>query len=161
MAETLPTLDSWRCFACGPNHPKGLRLRFEADGDRVRTRFRLDDDYTGTGPVVHGGIVATVFDETMAWCLLRFQKRLYFTTKLETRYRRPIRANTDLAAEAWIARVRGRGLAEVKARIVESGDPETALAQAEAVFIEAPIDVMDELPGGLRDEMQQVLSTFD
>lgn len=105
--------------------------------------------------------MAAVFDETMAWCLLRFQKRLYFTTKLETRYRRPIRANTDLAAEAWIARVRGRGLAEVKARIVESGDPETALAQAEAVFIEAPIDVMDELPGGLRDEMQQVLSTFD
>lgn len=160
MAEQLPTLDSWSCFACGPNHPKGLRLTFEAEGERVRTRFRLGEVYTGTGPVLHGGVVATVFDETMAWCLLRFRRQLYFTTKLETRYRKPIRANTDLVAEAWIHQIRGRGLAEVKARMFESSDGETTLAQAEAVFIKAPADVMDELPEPVRNEMESMLSSF-
>ena len=160
MADRLPSLESWQCFACGPNHPKGLGLTFEADGDRVRTRFRLDGDYTGTGPVLHGGIVATVFDETMAWCLLRFREQLYFTTKLETRYRKPILSETDLVAEAWISQVRRRGLAEVEARMHPMDEPASTLAQASAVFIEAPADVMDELPAGLRTEMEEILASF-
>lgn len=161
MTEPLPTLESWRCFACGPNHPKGLRLTFEATDDRVLTRFRLDDAYTGTGPVLHGGIIATVFDETMAWCLLRFRKQLYFTTKLETRYRKPIRADTDLVAEAWITQVRRRGLAEVEARVSAAGEPGVTLAQSSAVFVEAPRDVMDALPVELRREMTDLLASFD
>lgn len=160
MTESLRPLASWNCFACGPHHPKGLRLSFEADADVVRTRFRLGDDYTGTGPVLHGGVIATVFDETMAWCLLRFERKLFFTTRLEISYRRPIRADRDLVAEAHIERVRSRGIAELSARIHESAQPGVALAQAEAVFVEAPHDIVAELPAGQRQEMLALLAAF-
>lgn len=160
MTEELRSLESWNCFACGPHHPKGLRLTFEADSDRVRSRFRLDDSYTGTGPVLHGGVIATVFDETMAWCLLRFQRQLYFTTKLEIRYRMPIRANDDLVAEARIERLRSRGLAELAADMRSDANPDAVLAQASAVFIVAPGDVMAELPNEQRREMEAMLAGF-
>ncbi len=160
MADLLPTLESWNCFACGPSHPKGLRLSFEADGDVVRTKFSLGDDYTGTGPVLHGGIVATVFDETMAWTLLRFQRELYFTTKLEIRYRKPVERDLPVLCESHIDRVRGRGLAELSARLFAEEEPDTTLADATAVFVKAPADVMETVPAGQRLEMERILASF-
>ena len=161
MGVPLDPFEFWNCFACSPDHPKGLRLTFEEEGDRVRTSFRLGEDYTGTGGVIHGGIIATVFDEAMAWCLLRFQKKLHFTAKLETRYRKPITPNMDLVAEAWIVQVRSRGLVEMAAKLFAAGTPETPLAQATAVFVEAPADILDGLPRHEREEMERILSTFD
>ena len=161
MGIPLDPFEFWNCFACSPDHPKGLHLTFEQVDDRVRTSFRLGDDYTGTGGVIHGGIVATVFDEAMAWCLLRFQKKLHFTTKLETRYRRPIRPNVDLVAEAWITQVRSRGLVEMAASLAAATDPDKPLAQATAVFVEAPADIMAGLPEAERSEMERILDSFD
>lgn len=161
MGTKLEPFEFWNCFACGPNHPKGLRLTFEQVDERIRTSFRLGDDFTGTGGIVHGGIVATVFDETMAWCLLRFRKKLHFTTKLETRYRQPVRPNTDLVAEAWVDRVRSRGMVEMSATLAAADAPDSALAQASGVFIEAPADALDALPESQRTEMERILAGFD
>lgn len=161
MGTPLDPFEFWDCFACGPNHPKGLRLSFEEVDGRVRTSFRLGDDFTGTGGIIHGGIVATVFDETMAWCLLRFQKKLHFTTKLEIRYRKPIRPDTDLVAEAWIVQVRTRGLVEMAASLVAADDPTKPLAQASAVFVEAPADILAGLPASEVADMERILASFD
>jgi len=138
-----------------------LRLRFEEVEDRVRTSFHLGDDYTGTGGVIHGGIIATVFDEAMAWCLLRFEKKLHFTAKLETRYRNPIRPHVDLVAEAWIVQVRSRGLVEMAASLAAAEAPDTPLAEATAVFVQAPAEILAALPAAEIEEMERILATFD
>ncbi len=59
--------DDHGCFGCGRLNLHGLRLRFVQEGDGVRAPFtpRLVDE--GYGGVVHGGIVATLLDEAMAW----------------------------------------------------------------------------------------------
>lgn len=161
MSEELQPLESWNCFACGPSHPSGLRLSFEAEDNRVLSRFNLSHEFTGTGPVLHGGVIATVFDETMAWCLLRFRRKLYFTTHLDIRYRKPILADEDLVATAWIDRVRGRRVVEVESAITGATEPDRTLAQATATFIEAPEDVMQSVPLDQRNEMERVLASFD
>ena len=161
MGTRLAPFEFWNCFACSPDHPKGLRLKFEEVGDRVRTSFHLGDDYTGTGGVIHGGIIATVFDEAMAWCLLRFEKKLHFTAKLETRYRKPIRPHVDLVAEAWIVQVRSRGLVEMGASLAAADAPDTPLAQATAVFVQAPAEILAALPAAELNEMERILATFD
>lgn len=160
MATPLEPFEFWNCFACGPNHPKGLRLTFVEDGDVIRTEFSLGEDFTGTGGIIHGGIVTTVFDEAMAWCLLRFRQKLHFTTKLETRFRRPVRPDTDLVAEARIVQVRSRGLVEMAATLCAADDPGRKLAEASAVFIEAPADALDALPADQRAEMERFLDGY-
>jgi len=50
------------CFGCGDDNPIGLHLRFEADGDGVRTSFVPSSAHQGFDRVVHGGIISTVLD---------------------------------------------------------------------------------------------------
>jgi len=55
------------CFVCGEANPLGLKLRFESDGQIVRTRFTPCPDHMGFKDVIHGGLLATVLDEIMVW----------------------------------------------------------------------------------------------
>jgi acyl-coenzyme A thioesterase PaaI-like protein len=54
------------CFVCGQKNPIGLRLRFTARGDSVRTEFTAGPRYQGYEGVLHGGIVAAALDDAMA-----------------------------------------------------------------------------------------------
>jgi acyl-coenzyme A thioesterase PaaI-like protein len=97
----LPALRTWHCFGCDPNHAKGLRLRFTAPApDSLRSEFTLSDDYTGVGSIVHGGIIATIFDDVMMWCLLRHRRRFFVTTEMNQQLLRPALAGQPLRAEA-------------------------------------------------------------
>ena len=55
------------CFACGPDNPAGMHLKFIFNKKRNRfvCRFRLDERYTGPPGHCHGGIIATILDEAM------------------------------------------------------------------------------------------------
>jgi hypothetical protein len=57
------------CFGCGPHNPHGLRLRFEREGDVVRSRFTLGSGYDGPPGILHGGLQAMVADEVAGWRL--------------------------------------------------------------------------------------------
>ena len=71
MSDPLPDLASWNCFACGQDHPKGLRLRFTGpEQDRIRSEFEISTDHTGLGDVVHGGVVATVSTSPIEFIVL-------------------------------------------------------------------------------------------
>ena len=85
MSDILPSIESFNCFACGPANPVGLRLEFqEAGQDRVRTEFQVGEEHTGVTGVVHGGIVATVLDEAMAWGLYRFRYASHVTATMRS-----------------------------------------------------------------------------
>ena len=56
--------EEYNCFMCSPTNPKGLHLSFYEDGDDVVTRWIPSRDYEGWKGVIHGGIQATIIDET-------------------------------------------------------------------------------------------------
>ena len=164
MAESdawVQALPHFHCFGCDPDHPKGLRLGFDVAGpDRLRTEFAFPGEYVGPGRFVHGGIITTVFDELMEWCLLRFRCHLHVTVQMEQRFRRPIFTDTPLIGEAVIVEDLPNGRVRLAATLVAARDPGTILAEASALFVRTPPALLDLIPREQRTEMDALLSTF-
>jgi acyl-coenzyme A thioesterase PaaI-like protein len=68
---------SKHCFVCGEDNPDGFRLRFElGEDDHVFLRFNARRSMQGYGTVMHGGLQATLLDETMGWASSVAVKRM-------------------------------------------------------------------------------------
>ena len=109
MTTTGPTpLDRYTfgpdqtCFGCGPHNPVGLKLRFERDGDCVRTRFTLGKGYDGPPGILHGGLQAMILDELAGWTLVGLRGKIGLTSSLNLRYFRSMRLEDELVAEGRI-----------------------------------------------------------
>ena len=160
MSDTLPSIESFNCFACGPANPVGLRLRFaEAGPDRVRTEFMVGEEHTGMTGVVHGGIVATVLDEAMAWCLYRFRYASHVTATMEQRFRGTVRADVPLVAEGWITDDRGSRL-RLEAAIWERDDSDRIVAEGAGLYVRTPAGTVDALPEDQRREMTEMFERY-
>jgi uncharacterized protein (TIGR00369 family) len=92
------------CFGCAPGNTVGLRLVFTACGAGYSTRLRLGADYESFPGIIHGGIVATVLDETLAQAVYRSLGTAAFTSGLRVRYARPLRTGVEYTAYAEIIR---------------------------------------------------------
>ena len=64
----------------------GLKLKLQRDGEVVRTEFTPEKQHQGWPGVVHGGIINTFLDETMAY--VPFLRGINcVTAKMEVRLR--------------------------------------------------------------------------
>jgi uncharacterized protein (TIGR00369 family) len=89
-----------RCFACGPANPHGLHLRFErTENGGVKAAFAPREWHQGWEGVVHGGVLATLLDEAMAYVVF-FSGFVGLTARMEVRYRAPVRGGDVLTVEA-------------------------------------------------------------
>jgi excisionase family DNA binding protein/uncharacterized protein (TIGR00369 family) len=131
VADRLNLRDDHTCFGCGRLNPFGLHLDFVAEGDGVRADFvpgRLREGWSGT---LHGGIIATLLDEVLAWALFR-QQIWAVTTRLAITYRRPVLVGTPLSAHGRLERDRGR-LIEASGEVRDATG--LVLAEATATFV--------------------------
>ena len=133
--------NSRHCFVCGIQNPFGLRLRFTDDGDSsVRAEFAVPEQFNGYPGIVHGGIVATILDETSGRALLARGhdiKNLFVTLKMEIRYRQPTPTNTPLTAIGTIVKA-GASRATVHGEIrLPDG---TVTAEADCIVARPPED---------------------
>jgi uncharacterized protein (TIGR00369 family) len=98
MTDWQPTSRS--CFVCGRENPVGLKVRWENDhaAGEIRGTVEIPEHFNGYPGVVHGGIVATLLDETAGRALLLEggHEDLMVTLKLEVAYRRPTPTATPL-----------------------------------------------------------------
>ncbi|SRR5581483_621057 len=123
------------CFGCGPGNPIGLHLDFELHPDGgVAARFTPAAEHQGWDGVMHGGLVTVLLDEAMAWAAAQ-KTEMYYTGRLEVRYRRPVRTSQELLLRGWITRDRGSRL-ETEAQVQDAGGQ--VLAEASALFVRAP-----------------------
>ncbi len=121
------------CFACGDRNDHGLHMRFVRDGEHaVRCTYLPKPDDQGFPGVVHGGIVASLLDESMAWAMWAWDRALGVTAKMETRYRSRARMDGPLVVRARVEAVRGRRI-EVRAHIEDAQS--VTIAEATAVFM--------------------------
>ena len=93
---------SLNCFACGKNNPFGLHLEWFNDDEKqqVETTFMLGDNYCSYPGTVHGGIIATILDETSGRAVLLNNNfnNLMVTLKMEVTYKQNTPTNTPLRA---------------------------------------------------------------
>lgn len=63
--------EGYNCFGCSPDNPFGLHMEFYEDGDDVVSYWHPHDHFQGWTGVMHGGILATMIDETAGWVVMR------------------------------------------------------------------------------------------
>ena len=120
--------------AYGPGNPLAPRLTATHTPDgRATGRVTFGKPYEGPLGVVHGGVVATLFDHILARAV-RAAGRGGMTAELTISYRRPVRLGVPLLVTAKVADADGRRTTAL-ARIVAEDDPGTTLAEAEGLFV--------------------------
>lgn len=103
------------CFACGGENPIGMRLHIELGEASARATWVAGDDFVGWSDKVHGGIVATLLDEVMAWAPSSFDSWAV-TAELSVRYRSPAAPGERLEAKARVTD-RRRRIYEVRGEV--------------------------------------------
>jgi acyl-coenzyme A thioesterase PaaI-like protein len=123
------------CFGCGPANPIGFHLAFEEHPEGgVLARFVFRPEHQGWDGVVHGGLVSVLLDEAMAWAASS-STVMYYTARMEVRYRRPVPVHAPLVVRGWVLSKRGSRL-ETRAEVQSNGGEK--LAEATALFLRAP-----------------------
>jgi acyl-coenzyme A thioesterase PaaI-like protein len=123
------------CFACGTLNRNGLQLRLHVDGGRCWTSLAIPSRFQGWDEIAHGGIVATILDEVMAWSLVDHDN-WGLTARMTVDYKRPVPLDEAILAEGWIVEARRR-LITTAGRITDVASG-SVLATAEATYVAAP-----------------------
>ena len=136
---------SLRCFACGKNNPIGLKLEWfnDYENKQIETTFTLSDDYCSYPGTVHGGIIATILDETSGRAILLNNdfNRLMVTLKMEVVYKKNTPTNTPLKAVGRVLRD-GGSRAQVEGEILLPDG--TVSAKCTSILFKIPQAVKDK-----------------
>ena len=122
-----------RCFGCGQANPVGLHLEFLlAEDGSVVSLANVPGTFEGPPGYLHGGIVATLLDESMSKAV-RAKGFTAMTRHIEVEYLRPTPSGAPLRIEGRTVQSDGRKH-RTEARILDAAG--VTLAQAKGLFIE-------------------------
>jgi acyl-coenzyme A thioesterase PaaI-like protein len=110
------------CFACGEKNRAGLQMRFEPDEETgtVRARAYLDARFQGWQGVAHGGIVATLIDDAMAYAGVEAFGGPGVIGQLNVRFRKPVPVGAIAVVRARVTR-RRRNVLKLEAQVLNEG----------------------------------------
>lgn len=118
--------------------PVPARTWIEAGGKSLVSILYVGDQLCGHPGLVHGGFLATMLDEGLAWCCFEaLPHKIGVTARLAIDYCKPTPANSFLVLKARTVRVEGRK-AWVKGHIellAGPGEEATVVAEAEALYV--------------------------
>jgi uncharacterized protein (TIGR00369 family) len=128
------------CFACGPDNPEGMHLRFTLDEPRQTfvCHFRLGKRYTGPPGHCHGGIIATILDDAMGK-VNKLREVVALTKEMTVEYLKPVPLHTPLRVEGREVAVHGRQHINMAEIFNEKGE---ILARSRGVFIAVDAEKM-------------------
>ncbi len=126
-------VDDGHCIGCGKLSTIGLKMSFEIDDAlAVESRISVGPTFAGWRGVVHGGIVALLLDEAMAYAAAAHGV-LGMTGELKMRFRASVPVDEPLVVRGEVLWQR-RGILGVSARVErEAGG--TLLASGEGRFV--------------------------
>jgi uncharacterized protein (TIGR00369 family) len=141
----VPSVDDasgerWYSPVYGPGNPVAppLVASHTPDG-RATGRVVVGQAHEGPPGLVHGGVVAALFDHMLARAV-RAGGRNGLTAELTVSYRRPVRLGVSLLLTAKLVDADGRRTT-ARARLVAEDDPGTTLAEADGLFVALRPDV--------------------
>jgi acyl-coenzyme A thioesterase PaaI-like protein len=80
------------CFGCSPTNPIGLKMRFFGKPGEpvVVTRYVVRENYCGFPAYAHGGIIALLFDEILAYASYHVHQQFGMTKSLNVQFHKPV-----------------------------------------------------------------------
>ena len=131
--RTLAPHPQNHCFGCGGANHVGMKLTFDLDFRKRRTRgrFVLGPNYAGGAGFAHGGIIAVLLDEAMGKISKLTEERAV-TAELSIEYKKPVPVDAEILVEGWQEEEKGRD----RFRIGEIRDAQgTLLARGRGRFV--------------------------
>ncbi len=111
---------SSNCWVCEPSNPVGLHVPFHHDDEAhtVTATVRLDANHSGAPNLVHGGLLAALCDDAMAWACIAEARRFALTAETRLSYLAPVAVDQEVTVTARLIGRHGRQvwlMAEVRA----------------------------------------------
>jgi acyl-coenzyme A thioesterase PaaI-like protein len=116
----MPEKHDPKCYGCSHNNPIGLKVDFRIKDGAVYGEFQSNPDHTGPPKTVHGGIIAALIDEALAYVTIHLLKQDTRTVKEEFTFRNAAKTGDKLLVEARLKEEKSRAYI-VSARVL-SGD---------------------------------------
>ena len=120
------------CFACGPDNPIGLQIRFDLNDGICTGEFTAGRNHVGYENTVHGGIIYCALDDVMA-NVLYLQNIKAFTARCEIRYRKALEVGQTVRLRGWIESER-KQLVVLKGELRLASD-DSVVADCQASFM--------------------------
>lgn len=128
-----------QCYACGEAQEAGLHLVPTAgEGVTLTGQLLVTQAHQGAPGLAHGGLIATVFDETLGF-LLWLLALPAVTAKLETQYRAPVPIGRRLHIAAQCTGVAGRKVYTYGQGRLD-GPEGPVVAEASGLFVVVPLE---------------------
>ena len=132
----------------GAMNPLSMPMTMEKDDSfgefgAISGRATFTEPYEGPPGHVHGGYIAAAFDEVLGMTQ-SLTGRPGMTGTLTIKYRAPTPLHQEIVYRGWVDRIEGR-------KIFTKGTShigDTLCAEAEAVFLSMPTELMDKLRKG-------------
>ncbi len=129
MSESLERNDN--CFVCGLKNPKGLKAHIRTEPGKSHIEITLGSEYEGYKGIIHGGILATLLDEAMAYAV---SGNGYWgvTASINVKFKEKVESNRKILVIGEKLESKGNW---VKARAyIKYADSENILAEGEGLF---------------------------
>ncbi|TMD04806.1 MAG: PaaI family thioesterase [Chloroflexi bacterium] len=100
------------CWVCEPSNPVGLRVPFHHDEEAhtVTATLTLGEHHSGAPHTVHGGLLAALCDDAMAWTAIAEARRFALTAETRLSYVAPVPVGEELTVTARLIGRHGRQL---------------------------------------------------
>lgn len=154
----LPNVDR-ECFGCGPENHHGLHMTFQSNGESIRTCLTVPSRFRGWSKLVHGGVIATILDETMSWTAIHLLERFILTKNMSVQFHRPLYVGTPIVASGCIKRNDSDRKALVVAQLFD--DKERLCASSEGEFILYTKEQFERLNIIPAEELELMSATFE
>jgi uncharacterized protein (TIGR00369 family) len=118
-----------------------MHLAIELGEGTASTTWTPGANFVGWEEKVHGGLLATLLDEVMAWAPSSFDSWAV-TAEMSIRYRSPANPGETLTARGWVTE-RRRRIYQVRGEV--RGEDGRVVAEAQGRFLGASPSVKAEL----------------
>ena len=127
------------CMVCGTENRAGLKAHFwELDSGELLGTFQPLPEHQGYPGRLHGGIAATLLDETMGRAVtMRDPNAWGVTIELTVKYRKPVPLDRPIRALGRITKNGGRVFEGSGEIILDDG---TVAVEARGRYLKLPID---------------------
>lgn len=147
------------CFGCGSENHSGLHMTFETNGEQIRTKITVPPQFRGWSKLVHGGVIATILDETMSWAAIYLTKRFILTKQMTIKFLRPVYVGSSLCGIGSIKEKNGERKAIVKGEIFDDQGQLCASSEGEFVlYSKEQFARLEIIPTG---DLQALAASFE
>jgi acyl-coenzyme A thioesterase PaaI-like protein len=128
------------CFVCGEKNDFGLHAKFyETDARELVALINPSEQHQGYPGRMHGGIAATILDETIARCINSGKSEQIWgvTLELKTRFRKPIPLGQELKIVGRVTSEGTRSFEGTAEIVLPNGE---IAVTAEGKYMKVPIN---------------------